>query len=146
MSELLENTHFCIAGSDIYNAFNEGDRAEMVARTLVSSPGLAPLARLFYATLAPKYPIFVTGKGGGLTPMGRDGEAGVAQGSIEAGIAFAISIHPELKVIDAELRPYGGGARAGHDDDVRACGPPWVAFAAMQRFHDALFLRLGLVV
>ncbi|KAJ1633427.1 hypothetical protein T492DRAFT_981019, partial [Pavlovales sp. CCMP2436] len=27
--ELLENPHFCIAGSDIYNAFNEGDRAEM---------------------------------------------------------------------------------------------------------------------
>ncbi|KAJ1622361.1 hypothetical protein T492DRAFT_1062992, partial [Pavlovales sp. CCMP2436] len=51
--ELLENPNFCIAGSDIYNAFNKGDRAEMVARTLVSSPGRAPLARLFYATLAP---------------------------------------------------------------------------------------------
>ncbi|KAJ1624419.1 hypothetical protein T492DRAFT_881835 [Pavlovales sp. CCMP2436] len=134
-----------LRGSDIYNTFNEGDRAEMVARTLVSSPGLAPLARLFYATLAPKYPIFVAGKGGGLTPMGRDGETGVAQGSVEAGVAFAISIHPELKVLDAELRPYGGGARAGHDD-MRACGPPWIVFAAMQRFHDALFLRLGLVV
>ncbi|KAJ1617420.1 hypothetical protein T492DRAFT_893758, partial [Pavlovales sp. CCMP2436] len=24
--------------------------------------------------------------------------------------------------------------------------PPWIVFAAMQRFHDALFLRLGLVV
>ncbi|KAJ1628758.1 hypothetical protein T492DRAFT_1016041 [Pavlovales sp. CCMP2436] len=117
----------------------------MVARTLVSSPGLAPLARLFYATLAPKYPIFVTGKGGGLTPMCRDGKTGVAQGSVEAGVAIAITIHPELKVLDAELRPYGGGARAGHDD-VRACGPPWIVFAAMQRFHDALFLRLGLVV
>ncbi|KAJ1628478.1 hypothetical protein T492DRAFT_875140, partial [Pavlovales sp. CCMP2436] len=105
----------------------------------------APLARLFYATLDPKYPIFVTGKGGGLTPMGRDGETGVAQGSVEAGVAFAISIHPELKVLDAELRPYGGGARAGHDD-VRACGPLWIVFSAMQRFHDALFLRLGLVV
>ncbi|KAJ1624014.1 hypothetical protein T492DRAFT_1050946 [Pavlovales sp. CCMP2436] len=56
--ELLEYPHFCIAGSDIYNTFNEGDRAEMLARTFVSSPGLAPLARLFYATLAPKYPIF----------------------------------------------------------------------------------------
>ncbi|KAJ1625523.1 hypothetical protein T492DRAFT_880031 [Pavlovales sp. CCMP2436] len=143
--ELLENPHFCIAGSDIYNAFNEGDRAEMVARTLVSSPGLAPLARLFYATLASKYPIFVTGKGGSLMPMGRDGETGVAQGSLEAGVAFAISIHPELKVLDAELRPYGGGARAGHDD-VRPRGPPWIVFAAMQRFLDALFLRLGLVV
>ncbi|KAJ1634289.1 hypothetical protein T492DRAFT_865299, partial [Pavlovales sp. CCMP2436] len=49
------------------------------------------------------------------------------------------------RVLDAELRPYGGGAGAG-PDDVRACGPPWIVFAAMQRFHDALFLRLGLVV
>ncbi|KAJ1641010.1 hypothetical protein T492DRAFT_854163, partial [Pavlovales sp. CCMP2436] len=65
---------------------------------LVSAGGtkliFAPLACLFYATLAPKYPIFVTGKGGGLTLMGRDGETGVAQGSVEAGVAFAISIHP----------------------------------------------------
>jgi hypothetical protein len=143
--EVLENPSFCIAGSDIYNAFNEGDRAEMIARTLASSPGLAPLARLFNATLAPKYQIFVSGKGGGLVPMGRDGESGVAQGSVEGGVAFAISIHPELQALDAELRPHGGCARAGHDD-VRAVGPPWVVFPAMQRFHDALERRLGLVV
>ncbi|KAJ1621039.1 hypothetical protein T492DRAFT_887677 [Pavlovales sp. CCMP2436] len=59
--EVLENPSFCIAGSDIYNAFNEGDRAEMIARTLASSPSLAPLARLFNATLAPKYQIFAEG-------------------------------------------------------------------------------------
>jgi len=143
--EVLENPSFCIAGSDFYNAFNEGVRAEMIKRTLASFPGLAPLARLFYATLAPKYPIVVTGKGSGLVPMGKDGESGVVQGSVEAGVAFAISINPELQALDAELRPRGGCARAGHDD-VRAVGPPHIVFAAMQRFHDALYARLGLVV
>ncbi|KAJ1621259.1 hypothetical protein T492DRAFT_1071644 [Pavlovales sp. CCMP2436] len=119
--ELLENPHFCIAGSDIYNAFNEGDRAEVLPRP---SPARTPLLRHARSQV----------------PDLRhwQGRRPDAHGQRRRDRCRS-------RVLDAELRPYGGGARAGHDD-VRACGPPWIVFVAMQRFHDAFFLRLGLVV
>ena len=53
-------------------------------------------------------------------------------------------IQPELVALDAELKPFGGVARA-IADDVYAVGPASVVFPAVQRFCDTLHQLTGLV-
>ena len=66
-----------------------------------------------------------------------DSQEGFAQGFPLTALLFCLAIHPELCDLDAELRPFGGCARAIMDD-VYAVGPASVVFPAIQRFAAAL--------
>ena len=77
-------------------------------------------------------------------PGGRgDSSEGTQQGFATSSATFSVAIHPELVALDAELRPFGGCARAIMDD-IYAAGPPHVVWRAVIRFAAALTQATGL--
>ena len=72
-------------------------------------------------------------------------EEGVRQGSPESSAVFCVGIAPELATLHRELAAVGGAAR-GDMNDIYACGPPDLVFAAVSRFAMSMEMELGLVM
>ncbi|EOD35792.1 hypothetical protein EMIHUDRAFT_227351 [Emiliania huxleyi CCMP1516] len=77
------------------------------------------------------------------TSRGGDSATGTQQGGPPSSGAFCIAIQPELAALDAELRPFGGGAWA-EMDDIFALGPAAAVFPAVKRFGEAVKASLNL--
>jgi hypothetical protein len=142
--------NFVIVKLDLRNAFNEATRAVVLHR-LAMCPETAYLVPLFHATHAPEAylavgpateRLFAAGtRGGG------DSSEGFTQGRPGSSPGFCVAIQPEVLALDAEWEcASAGGCARFFMDDGYAAGPPHVVFPAVQRFADAIFLSLGLVV
>ena len=57
------------------------------------------------------------------------------QGDGLASADFCVGLHPEIKVLDAEVAVAGGAARFDMDDGY-VVGPPEAVFPAVLRFSD----------
>ena len=140
---------FVIVKIDLRNAYNAASRSVLLRR-FAEHPSLAPLMPLLHAALA-RADALAVGQGRGrlfpCAPNGRptraDSAEGLHQGAPPSSGVFCVGIQPELEALDAELAPFGGGARAIMDD-VYAFGPARVVFPAITRFATAVHASLGL--
>ena len=129
---------FVVVRMDMRNGYNALSRSVMLRR-LAETPRLAHWVPFIHALSKHATPLVVgmmmqqlfTGAARG------DSADGTQQGFAPSSTAFSVAIHPELKALDAILKPFGGCARAIMDD-VYAAGPASVVFAAVQRFADSL--------
>jgi len=132
---LEQHPTFVVVKLDLKNCFNALSRSVMLRR-MASHPRLAHLVPFLHALGATPTDLLV----GGEKLFGTDragSEEGVLQGMGLSSLACCVCIHPELCALDAELKKYGGCARA-ITDDVYACGPAHVVFPALQRFAASL--------
>ena len=121
---------------DIKNCFNEEARAVMLRR-MSERRRLAHLVPFLHAVLAHASELYV-GDGRLFPEEDRRGsEEGLPQGFPLSSGALSVAIHPELCALDAELRPYGGCARALMDDTY-ALGPASAVFPALSRFAQRI--------
>lgn len=116
---------------------------------MASHPELDHLVPLLHALGADPTDLFVDREGTRLFEHDQarydhgDSSTGTPQGMGLSSVAFAVALHPELCALDAELRATGGFARAIMDD-VYACGPASMVFAAIDRFAEAVEQMLGM--
>jgi hypothetical protein len=115
---------------DIKNACNELKRAAALKR-LNDSPHLHALVPLFWATHAPRIPVYLSVMG--LERADFDSAEGLQQGDGPASVSFCAGIHPEVVALDVD----GGAARFIMDDGY-AIGPASVVFDAVRRFGEAI--------
>ena len=115
---------------DLRNAYNELKRAALVAR-LNEVEGLRDLVPLTWATYLGSPEVYFAGNG--VVPSGYLSAEGVHQGGPLSSAQFCVAIHPEVCLLDAELRSYGGSARFDMDDGY-AVGPAEQVFPAILRF------------
>jgi hypothetical protein len=138
---------FVVVRLDLKNAYNAASRSAMLRR-FSEHPQLAPLLPLLHATLARADRLAVGAERRQLfdARMGRSDTAeGLQQGAPPSSGVFCVGLQPELAALDAELRPFGGCARA-EMDDVYAAGPAHVVFPAITRFTTAVRASLDLEV
>ena len=128
---------FVVIRMDMSNGYNAVSRSVMLRR-LAETPRLAHWVPFIHALSKHATPLVVGMLMQQLFAGARgDSADGTQQGFAPSSTAFSVAIHPELKALDAILKPFGGCARAIMDD-VYAVGPASVVFAAVQRFADTL--------
>ena len=101
---------------DLENAFNLLRRA-LALEEYLKHETLRPLARLAWAALSPKSPIFGQGMN-----LGFKSETGGQQGDPPSSLAFCLAVHPYLVEADETLKKSKGFA-AGDMDDIVLMGP-----------------------
>ena len=153
---LEQRGDFVLVKIDLKNAYNEIDRSALLRRCS-EVPELAPFMPLLHATLMSATSLLVGPQRTRLfeqhhlegqtcraeTSRGGDSATGTQQGGPPSSGAFCIAIQPELAALDAELRPFGGGAWA-EMDDIFALGPAAAVFPAVKRFGEAVKASLNL--
>ena len=126
---------------DIRNAYNEIKRSRVLQR-LLHADILRDYAPMFWATHSPTSDVALASAG--LPVADFCSSEGVQQGDSFASVGFCAGIHPEICCLDAEVGAHGGCAKFDMDDGY-VVGPPSVAFAAVQRFSEAIS-ALGLYI
>jgi hypothetical protein len=142
LRELLDvRRDFCVLTIDFKNAFNVLSRAACM-RALTAEGSLTQFARMCYAFLAPKSPIF-SGAVTALRPLPFASEEGVQQGSVEGAPFFCLALQPLLVRAEEALAAVGGAARAGADD-VNLVGPPALVVQVAEELIAAALAGLGI--
>jgi len=149
---LIHRPTFVVVKLDLRNAFNAVSRAVMLRRLgrVEVMRRLLPVLHLIYGPetllLVGQLldDLFADHAGIGADDARHGGSAeGGRQGMPEMPPSFCIAIHPELCAADAELRVWGGVARAIMDD-IYMVGPHHVVFEVVARFVQRLQLATGL--
>ena len=93
---------------DLRNAYNELKRSQMVER-LASVDHVRDLAPVVWATYSAESEVYWVGANG-LERAFFASEEGAQQGDGLASAGFCVAIHPEVRLLDEELRAHGGTA------------------------------------
>ena len=124
--------------TDVVNAHNSISRASIV-ETTESEPALRHLSQFLASILAMPSVLETGGE-----PWGESGD-GLAQGDGMSSAAFAVGLHQDVKLLDAEMAVAGGCAVFGNDDGY-VLGPPAAVYPAVDSFARRILARCGLVL
>jgi len=135
-------THICVK-IDFKNAFNESERAAMVA-AFAQHGTPCVMHRYLKAHLRPRWCIYYL-SGGKLVLAEYRSSQGGQQASFEASGGFCVTTVVLFQEADKILAEGGGCARATCDN-LTLCGPPVLVWRALGNLKRDAFMRLGLVL